>query len=64
MKGMDFRAILKSRDKHSPILHCSSKSSPECQETFIVFRFEQTMCVKCLVYNDLLDAHPIIPIEE
>lgn len=62
--GMDFRAILKHKDKCSPVLFCLSHSSPECQLKFVAYRVEQTMCLKCLVYNNLLDAHPIIPQEE
>jgi hypothetical protein len=63
LKGMDFRGILKNKDKMSPVHECSSKSSPECQLTYIVFRHEQTMCLKCLVFNGLLAAHPLIRVE-
>lgn len=55
---MDFRKILKSKPKGLIPQDCKSKSSPVCLSTFIQTREEQTMCIKCLAHNDLLDAHP------
>lgn len=57
---MDFRKILKVRVKNLPVKKCRSKSSPTCLYNFIQSREEQTMCYHCLVFNDLLDAHPMI----
>lgn len=58
--GMDFRKILASKPKGLKPRLCMSKSSPTCLFNFIKSRIGQKMCLNCLIYNDLLDAHPII----
>lgn len=58
--GMDFREILKQKPKNLPVRKCRSKSSPICLLNFIQSRVEQTMCLRCLEHNDLLEAHPMI----
>lgn len=57
---MEFRLILKSKPKGFIPIECQSKSSPMCKGTFIISRQEQTMCLPCLAYNDLLGSHPLI----
>lgn len=59
-QGMDFREILKQKPKNLPVRKCRSKSSPVCLLNFIQSRVEQTMCLRCLEHNDLLEAHPMI----
>jgi len=62
--GFNFREILKSKARGLKPQVCRSLSSPVCLQTFIVTREEQTMCRNCLVFNDLLGAHPVIKVKE
>ena len=63
-QGFDFRKVLKTKANGLIPQPCKSKSSPRCQETFILTREEQTMCHACLCFNDLLAAHPLLKMEE
>ena len=62
--GFNFREILKSKSKGIQVEQCRSQSSPQCRYTFIPARVGQTMCIKCLVENDLLEAHPVINLSD
>lgn len=59
-QSMEFRELLKLKPKGLAPVDCLSKVSPQCKETFIPARKEQTMCLKCLDYYGLLEAHPMI----
>ena len=60
---MDFRRILKTKPRGLNPQDCKSKSSPTCLLNFIKTRKEQTMCFNCLVFNGLLEAHPVLNFE-
>ena len=38
--------------------------SPQCLREFIPARFEQSMCVKCLIYHNLLEKHPLLDVSK
>lgn len=61
--GMGFRQILKQKNNNLSVEQCRSQSSPQCRYLFIPARVGQTMCIKCLAHNDLLEAHPMIQLK-
>ena len=58
-----FREILKSEPKGIEVVLCNSNSSPQCMNKFIPVRKKQKMCLKCLVFNNLIDDKPVIHYE-
>ena len=61
---VNFRKILKDKPMGIPAQPCMSQSSPQCLNNFIKAREEQSMCIKCLVFNDLLLAHPMLKYDD
>ena len=65
-QGFDFRKTLKHKINTDSVfmLECQSKSSPQCFMKFNKTRLEQVSCIKCLANMDLLEAHPLLKIED
>lgn len=60
---LNFRQTTNNEINDIPKVPCFT-DSPECLREYIPTRINQYMCVKCLLYYDLMYYHPLIQIKD